>query len=85
MTQSTSARQLGYFTFPVTMRANPTLVTYNPSAANAQWWNDSVGTTFGNAVFTASTGDRGQGVFTEDNASVVSNVYLIHVSASAEL
>ena len=85
MTQSTSARQLGYFTYPVTMRTNPTLVSYNPSASNAQWWNDSVGTTFGNAVFTASTGDRGIGIFTESNAAIVSNVYLIHVSASAEL
>jgi hypothetical protein len=85
MTQNTSARQLGYFTYPVTMRAAPTFTSYNPSAANAQWWNDSAGTSVGNAVFTASTGDRGIGVFTESTPSNVSNVYLIHASASAEL
>jgi hypothetical protein len=85
MSQSTSARQLGYFTFPVTMRANPTLTSYSPFAATSAWWNDTNGAAEGAATFTASIGDRGQGIFTTSVASGVSQVFLIHVSASAEL
>jgi hypothetical protein len=86
MSQNTSARQLGYFTFPVTMRSTPSVVTtYSPFATSAQWWNDSAGQAQGDATIVASAGDRGRGVFTTSNAGVVSNVYLIHMSAEAEL
>ena len=85
MSQSTSARQLGYFTFPVTMRTNPTLTSYSPFAATSAWWNDTNSAAEGAATFTASIGDRGQGIFTTNVASGVSQVFLIHVSASAEL
>jgi hypothetical protein len=85
MSQNTSARQLGYFTFPVTMRANPTLTSYSPNAATSAWWNDTTGVAESAATFTASIGDRGQGIFTTSVASAVNQVFLIHVSASAEL
>jgi hypothetical protein len=85
MSQNTSARQLGYFTFPVTMRANPTLTSYSTNAATSAWWNDTTGVAESAATFTASIGDRGQGIFTTSVASAVSQVFLIHVSASAEL
>jgi hypothetical protein len=85
MSQNTSTRQLGYFTFPVTMRANPTLTSYSPNAATSAWWNDTTGVAESAATFTASIGDRGQGIFTTSVASAVNQVFLIHVSASAEL
>jgi hypothetical protein len=85
MSQSTSARQLAYFTFPVTMRATPTVTTYSPSQNNAEWWNDSLSITAGPATLIAAAGDSGRGVFTTNNASGLSHVYLIHLSASAEL
>lgn len=73
----------GLWEFPVVMRAEPTVVTYNPHAADANWRDaadsatKTVGTVQGNSDrrFTTSTSDT----------VIVSTGYFIHATADAEL
>jgi len=86
-TQSTSARVSATFKFPVSMRATPTIVSYNPSRAESGWENISVG---GDVAATISGTDEGlcteqAPVRTTLPPSAVSNALVIHLSASAEL
>ena len=86
-TQSTSARVAATFKFPVSMRATPTIVTYNPSRAESGWENVSAG---GNVAASVSTTSEG---LSTDQAPVrttfiqpeVNRALNINLSANAEL
>jgi hypothetical protein len=85
--QSTSARVTATFKFPVSMRATPTIVSYNPSRAASGWENISLG---GDVAATIS--GTGEGLSTEqapvrttNPPSAVNTALVIHLSASAEL
>jgi hypothetical protein len=66
--------------FPVTMRANPTVTTYSPNAANANWSPNA--TTPTAAVATAS---QELTVINGTTSTTAGNGYYIHASASIEL
>jgi len=75
--------QIGYWSFPVTMRATPTVVLYNPNTgAVGSFIGDSA--TFANASVGAA-GERGISAF-GSNVSVGTSVFVsVHATASAEL
>lgn len=71
--------------YPTTMRTTPTITTYNPSQANANWWNpaDSAAT----APTVANTGDAGTNINNGGSANGtpvgLARVVYIHASADA--
>jgi hypothetical protein len=81
--QAASSPAYAYVTFKNTMRATPTIVTFNPNDTNANWRN----TTSGGALTVAVqfTGDAG--TFIGSNTEVLAQYQLcaIHYTASAEL
>jgi hypothetical protein len=76
---------LGIFArFPVRMRIAPTtFTTYNPSAANNQWYDSSNGASRG--ISTESLSDRGVMLFTTSASATGDYKHYIHWSADAEL
>jgi hypothetical protein len=81
---STTAGALGLFwPFSEPMRAAPTVTTYNPSAANANWRNTTGST---DAVVNLDTAShKGVLIGEQTTALVVGNIYRIHASADARL
>tara|TARA_R100001082_G_scaffold104582_1_gene76022 strand:+ start:230 stop:1342 length:1113 start_codon:yes stop_codon:yes gene_type:complete len=67
--------------FPVVMRSAPTIVTFNPSSANAGW-HDQAGVNI--TASTANIGDSGLFVFNGATATSGRNA-TIHITAEAEL
>jgi hypothetical protein len=74
-----------YWSFPVEMRGSPTLVTYNPSAANANFRNFTLGTDEFPTL--QGLGSTGVGLLSTGAVDVawVDNTCGIHASADAEL
>lgn len=73
-------------TFPVTMRAAPTITFYNPGAANTKWRNLNAGADSGTPALASNTSAR---TFSPANTQVAgdnagNNVY-VHATADAEL
>jgi len=81
--QAASSPAYAYAPFKITMRASPTITTYNPSAANANWRNTTAGSDINVAV--SNTGDSG--TFIGSNTQVLNQyaICAIHYTASAEL
>jgi hypothetical protein len=85
--ESTTIATLGVeWRFPVEMRASPTIVTYNPSAGNANWRNVT-----GAADVTVSVdvpvakGTTGVPINEITDAPTVASKYCIHATADARL
>jgi hypothetical protein len=74
-----STQQKGFFSFPVQMRANPTLITYNPYALNSSWRVPSTSTD----VTPTVAGSR-QSVDVTINSSSYSSAHG-HLTADAEI
>jgi hypothetical protein len=72
----------GWVDFPVPMRATPTVTTYNPYQANANWRD--VGNTVDKTVATGTTSYRSISL-TMSDAPAAGGIYAIHATASAEL
>ena len=81
--QAASSPAYAYAPFKTTMRATPTITTYNPSAANANWRNTTAGSDIN--VVVSNTGDAG--TFIGSNTQVLNQyaICAIHYSATAEL
>lgn len=97
--QGSTAGEIGYFThvagldtdgigvrLPVTMDTTPSMTSFNPSAANAKWRNETDGADSGTSAFT-NVGDSG---FVISNTQVaitdgLGEVLTIHVTADAGL
>ena len=81
--QAASSPAYAYVTFKNTMRATPTIVTFNPNATNANWRN----TTSGGALTVAVSFTGDAGTFIGSNTEVLAQYQLcaIHYTASAEL
>ena len=81
--QAASSPAYAYVYFKQTMRAAPTIVTFNPNEANANWRNTASGGALTVAV--SFTGDSG--TFIGSNTEVLGqyNICAIHYTASAEL
>jgi hypothetical protein len=77
-----AAGVVGTWSFPVTMRTVPTITTYNPWEANANWRNT------GNSA-DANLGAKNAGHqvcrFQGDTNTVAGTAYQIHATANAEL
>jgi hypothetical protein len=70
--------------WPVPMRATPSIVTYNPSAANAQARDTSGAVDCSGTAIAAGT--SGGDLYTLTNAATaVNNLVVVHYTASAEL
>ena len=77
----------GTWAFPVTMRANPVINTYNWSSGTAGYWKDTGGTTLSQPLAYA-VGDRSVMVALNNGASYTAagaDMFLIHLTASAEI
>ena len=87
LTQSTSARVSATFKFPVSMRATPTIVSYNPSRADSGWENLSTDVNVAATIHGITDGltTESAAVRTTSAAAAVNNALVIHLSASAEL
>jgi len=87
LTQSTSARVSATFKFPVSMRATPTIVSYNPSRADSGWENLSTDVNVAATIAGVTDGLTTESavVRTTNAASAINNALVIHLSASAEL
>ncbi len=81
---TTSGSQGVQWQYPVTMRATPTIVTYNPSAANANWRRISASSDATVQVDPETT-ISASGVFITEQttALVVGARYYIHATADA--
>ena len=81
--QAANAPAYAYAPFKTTMRATPTITTYNPSAANANWRNTTAGSDIN--VVVSNTGDSG--TFIGSNTQILNQYAFcaIHYSATAEL
>lgn len=66
--------------FPRRMRASPTIVTYSPGDATANWWNNSAGGNTANA--TSGTNDAGTH-FASATGLTVGELWSIHATADA--
>jgi hypothetical protein len=64
------------------MRAAPTITTYNPSAANANWWDSSANAS--RTVFSANVIEKGFRL-TVNSSTTTAAQHFIHWSAEAEL
>jgi hypothetical protein len=71
--------------FPTPMFSTPAIVTYNPNAANANWWNDDENASRGVPIIT-NVGDSGMGLW-ETAAAGNDNpqIMIIHYTAEAVL
>ena len=69
--------------YPVPMRATPTVTTYNPSAANTNARNVTLGAD--GSTSSVIVGDRQASFYTSNGSDAVAHEYRVHVSASAEL
>ena len=87
MIQNTSARPQAQFSFPVTMRATPTVTAYNPNASGSNWYNASTSTTdVASEINAGVTCSRVAWVLgTTTPSGSVNNNLIIQLSASAEL
>jgi len=75
-----------YQQFLATMRANPTITTYNPSAANANWRNITAGADATVSVDPSTTlGQEGVLVATSGTVANAGDILAIHLVASARL
>jgi hypothetical protein len=81
--QAASAPAYAYAPFKVSMRASPTVTTYNPSAANENWRNTSGGSDIN--VVVSNTGDSGTFIGSNTQVLLQYNICAIHYTASAEL
>jgi hypothetical protein len=79
---SASTRANIQWQLSTTMRAQPTVTSYNPSAANSSFRNISAGSDAAATINTAQ--QQGVNVMTT-TAGATDNRYLIHLSATAEL
>jgi hypothetical protein len=81
--QAANAPAYAYAPFKTTMRATPTITTYNPSAANANWRNTTASSDIN--VVVSNTGDSG--TFIGSNTQILNQyaICAIHYSATAEL
>lgn len=71
--------------FPVPMRTAPTITTFNPNAANANWWNSGDSLTSGVAA-PYNTGDCATTIFNPQVATDGTGEQIaIHATANAEL
>ncbi len=76
------AGHIAFWRYRAEKRASPTITTYNPSVANANWYNVPGGTSLTPVVvFNGASGTSIQNLA----ASTDATLYLIHASASAEL
>jgi hypothetical protein len=85
--ESTTIATLGVeWRFPVEMRASPTIVTYNPSAGNANWRNV---TGAADAVVSVdipvAKGTTGVPIGEITTAPVIASTYCIHATADSRL
>jgi hypothetical protein len=71
------------WTFPMVMRTTPSIITYNPSAANATWRNISASSDLAVVVGAGGPSDRISNLAA--GGSTVSQEYLIHATANARL
>ena len=73
--------------FPVLMHATPTFITYNPSAANANWRNLGLALDSGVPVLTAALASDAQVEITNPQVAGdgAANQIAIHLTADAEL
>lgn len=73
--------------FPVVMRTTPTLVFYNPGAANTKWRNGSLSADSGPSVTNGTESDRGFMVINNPQVAgdAVSHTIYIHATAEVEL
>lgn len=75
-----------WYQFPVTMMAAPTVVTYNPSAGNANWRNVSASADVTVEVDSISTKSMGGvSVGTSGTVATLGQYLAIHLTAEAEL
>lgn len=75
-----------YWQFSQPMRAAPTIVTYNPSAANANWRDITAAADATVSVDPSSTkSQRGVLIATSGTVTTLGDILAIHASASAEL
>ena len=74
-------------TFPVLMRASPTVTTYNPAAANANWRNVSINTDSAAPLLTSGSISDAQVEITNPQLAgdTISHYIIIHATADAEL
>jgi hypothetical protein len=75
-------------TFPVTMRAAPTVTYYSPGAANAKWYNRSLGAASGDAAsLLGTTGASGVTIINNPQVAAdnLAQVISVHYSATSEL
>lgn len=75
-------------TFPVTMRAAPTVTYYSPGAANAKWYNRSLSAASGDAAsLLATTGSNGVTIINNPQVAAdnLAQVISVHYTASIEL
>lgn len=83
---SNTANTLGYFWgFDPPMRAAPTIITYNPSAANANWRNTTAGSDAVVNVDSVNVGGKGALIAEQTTALTASQTYRIHATADARL
>ena len=71
------------WSFPVVMRATPTVTSYNPTQSNSNWRN-STNTADANRNFNSTVGDSSISVRADTN-TVSGVAYLIHLTAESEL
>lgn len=74
------ATVLANWRFPTRMRATPTIVTYNPAAANASWRNVTAAADAAAAVQYVTDGDA-----LIEGTVAATGIYKIHATADAEL
>ena len=71
--------------FPVVMRASPTVTSYNPKQANANWRNQT-DTADTNRNFNSAGGNGDSNISVRGDTSTISGaVYYIHLTAEIEL
>lgn len=80
-TQATAAAWYVEWVYPVTMRGTPSLVTYNPTAGNANWRDTTGAADVTSAVNDVS--DRKANI--TGAATTLNHICVIHASADAEL
>lgn len=75
-----------WWQFPVTMRANPTITTYNPSVANGNWRDITANTDVTVSVDPSATiGPSSVLIATLGTVAPLGDVLAIHATASCEL
>ena len=82
----TAGRCSAFWTFPVTMRATPTLTYYSPGEATSAWWNPSGTPALSGASSSLGAGDQGVTIANEQDAGDgVQEEVAIHAQAESEL